>query len=93
MRTSTWPGTCAGSSVPAPHGRDEVLELAALAAMSGFDRTRPLWEFTLVEGLEGGGAAVVMKMHHSLTDGIGGVQLARGALRLRHRGRCRPPGR
>ncbi len=62
--------------VPAPHGRDEVLALAALAAMSGFDRTRPLWEFTLVEGLEGGRAAVIMKMHHSLTDGIGGVQLA-----------------
>ena len=61
---------------PAPHGRDEVLALAALAAMSGFDRTRPLWEFTLVEGLEHGGAAIIMKMHHSLTDGIGGVQLA-----------------
>ena len=61
---------------PAPHGRDEVLRFAALAAMSGFDRTRPLWEFTLVEGLEHDGAAIVMKMHHSLTDGIGGVQLA-----------------
>ncbi len=61
---------------PAPHGRDEVLGLAALAAMSGFDRTRPLWEFTLVEGLDDGGTAIVMKMHHSLTDGIGGVQLA-----------------
>ncbi|MGO8824304.1 MAG: wax ester/triacylglycerol synthase domain-containing protein [Acidimicrobiales bacterium] len=61
---------------PAPHGRDQVLELAALAAMSGFDRTRPLWEFTLVEGLEDGRAALIMKMHHSLTDGIGGVQLA-----------------
>ena len=61
---------------PAPHGRDEVLALAALAAMSGFDHTRPLWEFTLVEGLEHGGAAIIMKMHHSLTDGIGGVQLA-----------------
>jgi WS/DGAT/MGAT family acyltransferase len=63
-------------NAPAPHGRDEVLGLAALAAMTGFDRTRPLWEFTLVEGLEGGGAAFIMKMHHSLTDGIGGVQLA-----------------
>ncbi len=61
---------------PTPHGRDEVLRLAALAAMSGFDRTRPLWEFTLVEGLEHGGAAIIMKMHHSLTDGVGGVQLA-----------------
>ncbi len=61
---------------PAPHGTDEVLALAALAAMSGFDRTRPLWEFTLVGGLERGRAAVIMKMHHSLTDGVGGVQLA-----------------
>jgi len=61
---------------PAPHGPDEVLALAALAAMSGFDHTRPLWEFTLVGGLEHGRAAIVMKMHHSLTDGIGGVQLA-----------------
>jgi len=61
---------------PAPHGRDEVLALAALAAMSGFDHTRPLWEFTLVGGLEDGAAAVIMKMHHSLTDGVGGVQLA-----------------
>ena len=62
--------------VPEPHGRDEVLAFAALAAMSGFDRTTPLWEFTLVEGLEDGRSAVIMKMHHSLTDGIGGVQLA-----------------
>ena len=62
--------------VPAPHGRDEVLGLAALAAMIGFDRTRPLWEFTLVDGIEGGESALIMKMHHSLTDGIGGVQLA-----------------
>jgi hypothetical protein len=35
-----------------------------------------LWEFTLVEGLDGGGAAIVMKLHHSLTDGIGGIELA-----------------
>ena len=49
--------------------------MARLAAMSGFDVSHPLWEFTLVENLTGGGAAMVMKLHHSLTDGIGGMQL------------------
>jgi len=45
--------------------------LARLEAMSGFDRARPLWQFTLVEQLIGGRAALIMKVHHSLTDGIG----------------------
>jgi len=35
-----------------------------------------LWQFTLVEQLIGGRAALIMKVHHSLTDGIGGMQLA-----------------
>jgi diacylglycerol O-acyltransferase / wax synthase len=61
----------------APAGWDEVLEFARRAAMDDFDRTRPLWEFTLLEGMAGGGSAFVTKLHHSLTDGIGGVQLAR----------------
>jgi WS/DGAT/MGAT family acyltransferase len=53
-----------------------VLQFARTAAMADFDRARPLWEFTLLEGLADGGAAFVTKLHHSLTDGIGGVQLA-----------------
>ena len=44
--------------------------------MTAFDRSYPLWEFTLVERLEGDRAALVMKLHHSLTDGIGAMQLA-----------------
>ena len=54
---------------------DAVLDLARTAAMAGFDRSRPLWEYTLVEGLEGGRAAMVMKVHHSMTDGVGGMKL------------------
>ena len=54
----------------------EVLEFARTAAMADFDRARPLWEFTLLDGMADGGAAFVTKLHHSLTDGIGGVQLA-----------------
>jgi diacylglycerol O-acyltransferase / wax synthase len=61
---------------PAPHTDETVLDMARVAAMSAFDRSRPLWEFTLVEHLEGDRAALVMKLHHSLTDGLGGMQLA-----------------
>jgi WS/DGAT/MGAT family acyltransferase len=54
---------------------DAVLDLAATAAMAGFDRARPLWEYTLVEGLADGGAAMILKVHHSMTDGVGGMKL------------------
>lgn len=60
---------------PAPHTAAAVLELAGLEAMTGFDRARPLWAFTVVDGLDGGRAALVMKLHHSLTDGQGAVRL------------------
>ncbi|WP_163722155.1 wax ester/triacylglycerol synthase domain-containing protein [Mycolicibacterium psychrotolerans] len=55
---------------------DSVLELARLAQMEDFDRARPLWKITLIEGLSDGGAAVVCTFHHALTDGVGGVQIA-----------------
>src|SRR6478672_4949951 len=54
---------------------DAVLDLARTAAMAGFDRSRPLWEYTLVDGLEDGRAAMVLKVHHSMTDGVGGMKL------------------
>jgi hypothetical protein len=53
-----------------------VIDVARHAATTAFDPVHPLWEFTLVEHLEGGRAALVMKLHHSLTDGIGGMELA-----------------
>jgi len=61
---------------PAPHTPQTVVDFARHEAMTAFDRSRPLWEFTLIEQLEGGRAALVMKIHHSLTDGLGGMQLA-----------------
>jgi WS/DGAT/MGAT family acyltransferase len=63
-------------SAPEPGDLDAVLEMARVAAMSDFDRARPLWSATLVEGLADGGAAVLCKFHHGLTDGVGGVQIA-----------------
>lgn len=59
-----------------PAGLEDLLSIASTAAMAGFDRQRPLWEFVVVEGLEGGRAALVQKFHHSLTDGVGGLRLA-----------------
>jgi diacylglycerol O-acyltransferase len=60
---------------PKPRSFDAVLDLAATAAMGDFDRARPLWECTLVEGLPDGRAAVVLKVHHSMSDGVGGMKL------------------
>jgi diacylglycerol O-acyltransferase / wax synthase len=61
---------------PSPHTADTVVALARTAAMTAFDPAHPLWEFTLVENLVGGRAALLMKVHHALTDGIGGMELA-----------------
>ena len=61
---------------------DDVLEMARLAEMQDFDRARALWETTLIDGLENGGAAMICKFHHALTDGIGGVQIAMNLFNL-----------
>jgi WS/DGAT/MGAT family acyltransferase len=53
----------------------ELLDLAESIYDRPFQPGRPPWEGLLVTGLEGGGAAYVLKMHHSLTDGQGLVQL------------------
>lgn len=63
-------------TAPEPGTLDTLLEMARRAEMAEFDRARPLWEVTLVDGLADGGAAMVCKLHHSMTDGIGGVQIA-----------------
>lgn len=63
-------------AAPDPPTFRTVLDMAAVDAMAGFDRARPLWEFTVVEGLGGGQAAFVQKIHHALTDGIGAMRLA-----------------
>lgn len=61
---------------PEPATFATVLEMARRAEMADFDRARPLWEVTLVDGLSDGAAALLVKLHHGLTDGVGGVQIA-----------------
>jgi len=61
---------------PPPGDLRTVLDMAGLFDMAAFDKDRPLWEFTLVEGLTGGRAAFIQKVHHAFTDGVGGVKMA-----------------
>jgi len=63
-------------ALPEPADLDAVLEVARRSGMGAFDRERPLWQFTLLGGLDDGRAALVLKVHHSLTDGLGGIQIA-----------------
>jgi diacylglycerol O-acyltransferase len=61
---------------PTPGTLDTVLEMGRCAEMEEFDHERPMWHVTLVEDLADGGAALVVKLHHALADGIGGVQIS-----------------
>jgi diacylglycerol O-acyltransferase len=63
-------------ALPSPGGLRELLDLAAVISADPFDRARPLWQFVLVEGLDGGRGAMIQKLHHTITDGEGGVRLS-----------------
>jgi WS/DGAT/MGAT family acyltransferase len=67
-------------SVPPPGGQRQLLDMAAQLAAMPLDRARPLWELTVIEGLAGGRAAVLQRLHHTLTDGVGGMKLLRCVL-------------
>ncbi len=61
--------------LPRPGGSAELAGYAADVLSRPLDRTRPLWEIHVVEGLEGDLVAGVTKIHHSVIDGLGGVEL------------------
>ncbi|TXH26529.1 MAG: wax ester/triacylglycerol synthase family O-acyltransferase [Mycobacterium sp.] len=61
--------------VAAPGGRRELDEAIGEIASTPLDRSRPLWEMYLVEGLANGRVAVVGKIHHALADGVASANL------------------
>lgn len=63
------------TALPSPGGWEQLQELTARIFSQALDRSRPLWEMWLVEGLEDDRFAVISKTHHSLIDGIAGVDL------------------
>jgi WS/DGAT/MGAT family acyltransferase len=63
-------------ALPAPGGRAELCDWAADFYSHRLDRTRPLWEMALIEGLAEGRWAIAHKTHHCLVDGVGSVDVA-----------------
>jgi diacylglycerol O-acyltransferase len=64
------------TALPSPGSEEQLQALAARIHSQQLDRTKPLWEMWLVQGLEDGRFALISKAHHALVDGIAGVDLA-----------------
>jgi WS/DGAT/MGAT family acyltransferase len=63
------------TALPAPGSDEQLRNLASRVFSQQLDRSKPLWELYLVEGLQGGRFAIVGKSHHALVDGVSGVDI------------------
>jgi diacylglycerol O-acyltransferase len=64
------------TALPAPGRWEQLQDLTARIFSQQLDRSKPLWEMWLIEGLEENRFALITKTHHALIDGIAGVDLA-----------------
>jgi diacylglycerol O-acyltransferase / wax synthase len=64
------------TALPPPGSFEQLRNLTARIFSQALDRSRPLWEMWLIEGVEDDRFALISKTHHSLIDGIAGVDLA-----------------
>jgi WS/DGAT/MGAT family acyltransferase len=64
------------TALPRPGSEEQLLLLTGRIFSQQLDRSKPLWEIWLVEGLDDGGFALITKTHHALIDGVAGVDLA-----------------
>jgi diacylglycerol O-acyltransferase len=64
------------TALPHPGSEEQLMLLVARIMSQQLDRSKPLWELWIIEGLDDGGFAIISKTHHSLIDGIAGVDLA-----------------
>jgi diacylglycerol O-acyltransferase / wax synthase len=63
------------ATLPAPGGEDEIHEWLGDFWSHRLDRSRPLWEVTLVDGLAGGRWMLATKTHHAMVDGVGSIDI------------------
>jgi WS/DGAT/MGAT family acyltransferase len=63
------------TALPPPGSEDQLRTLAARIFSQRLDRSKPVWEMWLIDGLEGGRFAIVAKTHHALVDGVSGVDI------------------
>ena len=64
------------AALPSPGTEEQLFLLVGRIASQPLDRSKPLWENWLVEGLEDDRFALIFKTHHALVDGVSGVDLA-----------------
>jgi len=60
---------------PSPGGHRELAEISSLLYPRVLDRSKPLWDMTVIEGLQGGRVAVLWRLHHCMMDGASGAGL------------------
>jgi diacylglycerol O-acyltransferase / wax synthase len=63
------------TALPPPGSEDQLQTLAARIFSQRLDRSKPVWEMWLVDGVSGGRFALVTKSHHCLVDGVSGVDI------------------
>lgn len=78
-------------AVPPPGSREQLAEMAARIAARHLDRSHPLWEMYIIEGLEDGGMAVLTKIHHACIDGVAGAEILGLLLDMTPEGTDVPP--
>src|SRR2546429_288187 len=69
-------------AVPSPGSTEQLADIVGDIAGRPLDRSRPLWEFWVIEGVEHGAVAVLARMHHATIDGVSGSSLATSILDL-----------